>query len=74
MYCYEIGCLMHGSVKTQGEMRHFGRKGIFFAINFWVFLCAMKTDMQGLSSISDLSNVLFSSKSIVCEILLSCVI
>lgn len=65
---------MHGSVKTQGEMRHFGRKGIIFAINFWVLLCPIRTNMLGLSSISDLSNSLFSSKSIVCEMVFSCVI
>lgn len=65
---------MHGSVKTQGEMRHFGRKGIIFAINLCVFHCPIRTNMLGLSSISDLSNVLFSKKSIVCEMLLSCVI
>lgn len=74
MYCYEIGCLMHGSVKTHGEMRHFGKKGIIFAINVWVFLCPIRTNMLELSSISDLSNVLSSSKSIVCEMLLFCVI
>lgn len=74
MYYYEISCLMHWSVKTQAEIRHFGRKGIIFAVTFSVFLCPIRANMLGLSSISDLSNGLFSNKSIVCEMLLSGVV
>jgi len=74
MYCYEIAFLMHESVKTEGQMRHFGRERVIFAMNFWVFLLPIRTNMLEFFPISELSNVLSSSKNIGCEMLLSCIV
>lgn len=63
---------MHESVKIQGKMRHFGRKVKLFAINIWVFICPIRTNMLRLSSISVMR--FFSNKSIIYEMFLSCVI
>lgn len=69
---YEIGCLMHRSVKLKGEMRHFWKEGDIL-INSWAFLLPIGIKMLAFSSISDLSNMLISSKNIGCQTLLSCI-